>query len=82
MGDLVSGEHFKAKLFRQFQAIPDSNGVDMIKEFKGYSFSVLMDNDLDPNRLRSWTKMNKYMHQDGDTAFNDDVRDAQPCVST
>lgn len=54
----------------------------MIKEFKGYSFSVLMDNDLDPNRLRSWTKMNKYMHQDGDTAFNDDVRDAQPCVST
>jgi len=30
-----------------------------------------MDNDLDPNRLRSWTKMNKYMRQDGDTAFID-----------
>lgn len=68
---LRAGEHFKARLFRQFHAIPDSNGVDMIKEFKGYSFRLLMDNDLDPNRQRSWTKMNAYMRQLGDTVFID-----------
>lgn len=43
----------------------------MIKEFKGYTFILLLDNDLDPLRLRSWTKMNEYMREVGSTVYID-----------
>lgn len=43
----------------------------MIKEFKGYTFILLLDNDLDPLRFRSWTKMNEYMREVGSTVYID-----------
>ena len=43
----------------------------MIKEFKGYTFILLLDNDLDPLRFRSWTKMNEYMREVGSTVCID-----------
>ena len=66
---LRTGEFFKAKLFRQFSNVPDSNGKDMIKEFKGYHFKLLMKDDLDPLYEKSWTRMNRYIIQVNDTAY-------------
>lgn len=43
----------------------------MIKEFKGYTFILLLDNDLDPLRFRSCTKMNEYMREVGSTVYID-----------
>jgi hypothetical protein len=66
---LKAGEYFKAKLFKQFQNLRDSNGMEMIKEFKGYSFKILFKNDRDPAYTKSWTSMQSYVTQVNDTAF-------------
>jgi hypothetical protein len=68
---LRPGQQLRAKLYKDFEVFNDSNGNNIIKEFKGYFLEIAADTSKQPGVEYAYKNVNQFIKVKEDTALID-----------